>query len=269
MESRFYILNSLAMTHRDISGGLREIGGLSGSGYRILLRISESESGLRVTEISTDLELKFAAVSSAVDVLVKNGSVLRSADPSDKRALRLVISEKGNELLARIDETLLDRLRKRWEPLSKEHLDTMLVDLGKAHLTSEYVASVEASYAAAEEVLKKRKLSYTQCLILALLALHPVLRPVDIAHRLEQKPTTVSVAMNALEEHELITRNKSSMARSMVDISITQKGKELIEEAVEAAFVALQELDRFEQSEERKRLTYELTRLIGDVGPIR
>lgn len=229
------------MTHRDITSDLKDVADLSASGYRILLKISESEQNIRITEIADELSFKFTSVAATVDSLVKKGLVNREEDPDDKRGYNLFVAEPGKKLLKRIDTALLERLKKRWAPLDKQQLEAILVDLDSNHLTSEYVTSIEIPYLLAETTLKKYKLTFTQLLILLQLLVFGNQRPSDIAKALEQKPATISVALSILEEKNLIVRTRSNEDRSEINTEITQQGKDI------ACEIAADIQEKFEQ----------------------
>lgn len=266
MEAQFYIFNSLSMTHRDLTSDLKDICGLSASGYRVLLLISESENSIRATEIADSLGFKFTSVAAAVETLVKRGLVERSDDPLDKRASQLTITEAGDDVLSLIDETLLDRLKVRWAPLNKKQLEVILIDLEKAHLTSDYVTSIEIPYQDSEAIMRKNALSYTQFLILFLLELRGSQRPRDIAKNLDQKPATISVAMNGLEEKGLIDRSRSRETRSIMNITITEKGRLTFLETFSDATAALNSrVLRIYTEQEQKELDI-ISKLVVDAA---
>lgn len=232
MDPQFYILNSLSMIHRDLAYDLKDISGLSVSGYRVLLLIGDSKDGIRTTAIADALKLKFSSVAAVVETLAQRKLIDRSDDPHDKRIVHLSITNEGTELLEHIDKTLLGHLKKRWSQLNKHQLDRILIDLDRVHLTSEYITSVEIPYLDTEAILRKMGLSYTQFLILYQLEQKGTQRPKDLSAGLNHKPATVSLAMNGLERKGLIARSRSDNARSVMNIELTDEGRELLEESL-------------------------------------
>lgn len=256
MESQLLTLNSLAMTHRDLTSGLKDIGGISATGYQVLLLISETDKGIRITQIADELGFKFTSVSAVVETLVGKKLVTRKNDPHDKRAFRLFVTQEGRDVLKKINKTLLSRLKKRWKPLNEKQLGIILIDLNKDYLTSEYVKSIELSYRTGESALKESGITYTQFLILFQLAIKGDMRPSDLSRSLDQKPATISVAMNGLEKKGYITRGRLDDARSVMNISLTDTGKTL---AFDKAHDIQRSLDRINRhrysAEEREELT--------------
>ena len=71
--------------------------GLSMSQIGALIRINESKS--RVSGLGGGLGITNAAASQMLDRLVQQGLILRSEDPSDRRAKQLVLTDKGRQIL--------------------------------------------------------------------------------------------------------------------------------------------------------------------------
>jgi DNA-binding MarR family transcriptional regulator len=75
--------------------------------YRLLLRVSEGASTL--TELRAPSTLTLSAVSESVDGLVQRGMLGRVADPRDRRAVTISLTEPGRRALGEAQE-ILDRL---------------------------------------------------------------------------------------------------------------------------------------------------------------
>jgi DNA-binding MarR family transcriptional regulator len=71
--------------------------GLSMSQIGALFRIQKSESA--VSDLSDELGVTPAAASQMLERLFQQNLVLRSEDPKDRRAKRIVLTEKGQKLL--------------------------------------------------------------------------------------------------------------------------------------------------------------------------
>jgi len=70
------------------------------------------DAGMTLNELAGKLYLDKSTASRVVDSLERKGYVHRSADPADGRALRLVATEKGKRLHARIDQDLIEETKK-------------------------------------------------------------------------------------------------------------------------------------------------------------
>jgi DNA-binding MarR family transcriptional regulator len=87
--------------------------GLSMPQIGALFRLSHGNSG--VTDLGGDLGVTSAAASQMLDKLFHQELILRSEDPDDRRAKKIVLTEKGKKVLA---ESFL--YRQQWlEELSK------------------------------------------------------------------------------------------------------------------------------------------------------
>ncbi len=72
--------------------------GLSFSQISVLMRLKHGGSS-GVSEIGDQLGVTNAAASQAVDRLVQLGLIERTEDPEDRRAKRLVLTQKGRTLI--------------------------------------------------------------------------------------------------------------------------------------------------------------------------
>ncbi len=84
---------------RDFRGFMEETG-LSFSQISVLMRLKHGGSS-GVSEIGDQLGVTNAAASQAVDRLVQMGMIERTEDPEDRRAKRLVLTDKGLALVDR------------------------------------------------------------------------------------------------------------------------------------------------------------------------
>jgi DNA-binding MarR family transcriptional regulator len=81
--------------------------GLSMSQIGAMFQIFRGGGG--VCDIGEDLGITSAAASQMLNRLVQQGLILRSEDPLDRRAKKMVLTEKGQEIL---HESI--RYRQRW-----------------------------------------------------------------------------------------------------------------------------------------------------------
>ncbi len=78
--------------------------------YAIAALIEHGTMTLR--RLADELFLDKSTASRVIDSLQRKGYVLRTADPSDSRALRLRVTEKGVELNGKIQQDLVNELRE-------------------------------------------------------------------------------------------------------------------------------------------------------------
>jgi DNA-binding MarR family transcriptional regulator len=96
-------LNAHAAITREISRDLAAEGLPDLSWYDLLWAIYKSpDRALRVNELAREVVLSPTAMSRFVDRVEKAGCVRREPDPSDRRALRIVITDEGTDLLRRM-----------------------------------------------------------------------------------------------------------------------------------------------------------------------
>lgn len=121
----------------------REFGGRPGfARYRLLRLVADAGSG-KMNGIARSLGISQATLSSAVDALVRQGLVVRAADPDDRRVVRLSLTEKGDAAYRRMTETrklFLERLLGSLSPSDREELGR-IADVLIRNLRSEGGAS--------------------------------------------------------------------------------------------------------------------------------
>jgi len=83
--------------------------GVSGKQYNALRAIRRAgPAGATVNEIRHQMTDPSCAVTRLIDRLVRDRLVKRRNDKSDRRIVRVVLSETGNQVLANIDAPLLE-----------------------------------------------------------------------------------------------------------------------------------------------------------------
>ena len=63
--------------------------------YDVMLHVSEGSGGRRMTELAEAVVLSKSGLTSLVDRMEVSGLLERRADPKDRRATRVVLTEKG------------------------------------------------------------------------------------------------------------------------------------------------------------------------------
>ena len=64
-----------------------------------LLRLVEARAGIGISEAAKELYLAGNSVSTLVNQLVRDGQLVREADPADRRAARLLLTEAAEKRL--------------------------------------------------------------------------------------------------------------------------------------------------------------------------
>ena len=72
--------------------------GLSMSQFGVLFHLSRKQSS-GVTDLGDHLGVTSAAVSQMLERLVQQGLILRTEDPNDRRVKKIVLTEKGSQVL--------------------------------------------------------------------------------------------------------------------------------------------------------------------------
>src|SRR5215216_1974568 len=102
-------LTAHALITRRISGDLAAEGLPDLTWYDLLWALyRQPERRLRVNELAREVVLSPTAMSRFVDRVEKAGCVRREPDPADRRALQIVITEAGVDLLQRMWPVYVD-----------------------------------------------------------------------------------------------------------------------------------------------------------------
>ncbi len=90
---------------RHASAEVTEPLGLNPHQVRALhVMLRSSEEGARPTTIAERLHVVPRSATDVIDALVEKGLATRVPDPSDRRAVRIHLTDEGRETLARADE---------------------------------------------------------------------------------------------------------------------------------------------------------------------
>lgn len=80
---------------------------------------------LRLSELADAIHIGSSAASGIVDRMVKMGTIRRERSETDRRSITLMLTEKGEELLKRANETSLDRMAPLLD-LKEEEVSEMI-----------------------------------------------------------------------------------------------------------------------------------------------
>jgi DNA-binding MarR family transcriptional regulator len=72
--------------------------------YDVMLHVSESDGGLRMTDLAERIVLSKSGLTSLVDRMEGDGLVQRRPDPADRRATRIVLTPEGERRFAEVSE---------------------------------------------------------------------------------------------------------------------------------------------------------------------
>ncbi len=96
---------------------------LTTSEWTILGHIYHNES-LRFVDIAELLDVEPPHITTLIDILQKKKLVMRKDDPSDRRAKRIFLTKKAQELVPEIEIELSTRMNLLLEGISPEEMKT-------------------------------------------------------------------------------------------------------------------------------------------------
>jgi DNA-binding MarR family transcriptional regulator len=85
-----------------------------------LLRTLNNKKGTRLTDLGNTLLLSNSSITRIVDKLEERGLSKRLADPDDRRAQRVILTEEGDKVVSRISSEHLASLDERFSNLTEE-----------------------------------------------------------------------------------------------------------------------------------------------------
>lgn len=92
----------------------------------MLLRALDSGGAMRITEVATRLGVTNPAVSMLLNSMGEAGLVARAADPEDRRATLVSVSDLGRERLAKAEVTRRGFMERVMSKLTPEELSGLL-----------------------------------------------------------------------------------------------------------------------------------------------
>jgi DNA-binding MarR family transcriptional regulator len=96
-----------------------------------VLRQLDAEDGRRLTDVGATLLCVKSTITRVADRLERNGLLMRSPDPSDRRAQRLLLTPKGSWILERAIRTHDRSVERRMSKLSADEQHTLGALLAK------------------------------------------------------------------------------------------------------------------------------------------
>ena len=98
--------------------------GVTTAQWRLLLRLAR-EPGLKQVELAERLDVEPITACRIVDRLEEAGLVERQRDPEDRRAWRLVLTDKAEPLVKRLGSVAEEMSAEAFADLSELEIETM------------------------------------------------------------------------------------------------------------------------------------------------
>lgn len=124
--------------------------GMTRAQWAVLLRLEFNE-GLKQSELAEMLDLQPITLTRLVDRLAANGLIERRADPDDRRAKRLFLTDAARPLMDRLAELGNEMMGAVVEGLDAKTIERMIAELShtKENLKREITRNSAAKAAAA------------------------------------------------------------------------------------------------------------------------
>lgn len=121
--------------------------GVTRAQWKVLFRLSRAP-GMRQVELAEALDVEPITLSRIIDRLQEAGLVAREADPADRRAWRLQVTETAQPLIAKLKNLAAGLLDDAFKGLTQEELAAMR---GKLARVRENLAAAEDCRKAANQ----------------------------------------------------------------------------------------------------------------------
>ncbi|MFI0740654.1 MarR family transcriptional regulator [Streptomyces sp. NPDC021100] len=99
--------------------------GITPAQSRLLRSVAHCEEPPRMADLAELLEVVPRAVTTLVDALEANGAVRRVPDPSNRRVIRIELTEQGRETLRAMREARRAAVEEILSPLTAEQRDLL------------------------------------------------------------------------------------------------------------------------------------------------
>ncbi|WP_171170578.1 MarR family winged helix-turn-helix transcriptional regulator [Streptomyces sp. I05A-00742] len=99
--------------------------GITPAQSRLLRTVSHCEAPPRMADLAERLEVVPRAVTTLVDALEANGAVRRVPDPSNRRVIRIELTEQGRETLRAMREARRAAVEEILSPLTSDQRDVL------------------------------------------------------------------------------------------------------------------------------------------------
>ncbi|MBB5118860.1 MarR family transcriptional regulator [Streptomyces eurocidicus] len=99
--------------------------GITPAQSRLLRTVAQYDEPPRMADLAQRLEVVPRAVTTLVDALEANGSVRRAPDPTNRRVIRIELTEEGRATLRELREARRAAVEDILAPLSAEQRETL------------------------------------------------------------------------------------------------------------------------------------------------
>lgn len=89
---------------------------------QLRLMLENEPEGVALKDLASRMQMTIPAASIMVDTMVTKGYMLRTPNPDDRRAVRIKLTEKGEELFNEVYARFHDEIDRRAQVLSEEEL---------------------------------------------------------------------------------------------------------------------------------------------------
>ena len=125
-----YLANDIGRLFRKRLDVFSRPAGITGAQVRVLLNIRR-HPGINQSTLASLLEVEPITAGRMIDRMVAADLVERRADPTDRRAWRIHVTDEGQRLLHRIDAPITNMLETALEGLTPEERSALETLLGR------------------------------------------------------------------------------------------------------------------------------------------
>ena len=222
------------------------VGGLSVTQYRVLLRLCAQRKPVTMKNLSKQLMLSQSTATAAVDKLEQRQAAQRTASKQDRRIVRVQLAPQGIALVKEIDKGLADPIARAWNMLTDEqrsvmasrcvevtsHFGLTRAENDRIRLDTAFLDTALLMHAQIVRAARAFNLSVNDYRVLYQLSVQPEgARASQLARALLMRLPEVTVAANKLVERSLVKRDDDPVDRRASLLEVTNEGYALIREA--------------------------------------
>lgn len=100
---------------------------------KVMLLTKEAPEGVALKTLAQHMQMAVSATSILVESIVNKGLFVRSQNPTDRRAVRIRLSEKGEQVFRETNDLMLGEMDKLSAALSADELLTLQKIAAKLH----------------------------------------------------------------------------------------------------------------------------------------
>ncbi|WP_217243232.1 MarR family winged helix-turn-helix transcriptional regulator [Streptomyces sp. AC555_RSS877] len=123
----FDLIEVTSLLRHAVEQQLREAGDLSYVQFQLLARLGDSPTGShRMTDLADGVVYSRSGLTYQVDLLQKEGLVVRAPSPDDERSITVTLTDAGRELLAKVLPGHIEVVSGLlFEPLSRDDVEAL------------------------------------------------------------------------------------------------------------------------------------------------